>query len=167
MGNLPTKSRLWTFILEYYRKNKTTPDISAMLKGLGIQREKFRRAIKRLIAEGYLREDRSGTRKFYVILRMGNYVSRKSRMAKRVDSAEHKLVYIEWEDAFGIPGRWTDIEEVTEKSQRANIIRTVGWIISQNSKRIVLAASLDGFECATDGTIIPKSLIRKRRALTI
>ena len=59
-----------------------------------------------------------------------------------------KLVYIEWHDAHGVEPNWEWMEELLEKVDYICITKSVGWLIKENSKQVVvlphyIAASKD------------------------
>ncbi len=83
--------------------------------------------------------------------------------------AKLKLVYIEWEDARSIGSSWRDVKELLENAGAVPIIvKEVGWIVKEDKDTIVIVSSLDERKDKTfvsDGTILPKSLIRKRKVI--
>ena len=49
-----------------------------------------------------------------------------------------KLVYIEWHDAHGVEPNWEWMEELLEKVDFICITKSVGWLIKQNWKQVVV-----------------------------
>ncbi len=50
------------------------------------------------------------------------------------------LVFVEWEDSYGCSSRWQDIDP--EATPGVLLCRSVGWIVSQTKKCIVLVPHL-------------------------
>ena len=86
---------------------------------------------------------------------------------------KYKLVYVLWEDARGIGSSWRSIENVIEEltNESTWMVHQVGWIIHEDKKSIVMAASIDDREevgkFVAEGIRIPKVNIRKRKTLKI
>ena len=83
---------------------------------------------------------------------------------------KHKLIYLEWHDAFAAAG-WHTQASVDKFSKNIMIVRQVGWILSENEKYIVMAARHNEeteYQDPQWGNIqkIPKTWIRKRINLT-
>ena len=86
-----------------------------------------------------------------------------------------KLVYVEWEDAFGCSPHWTTLpgdeglEEVTVKPLLA---KSVGWVIREKGTSITIVPhlSMDHAHAEAQGCgdmTIPRSAIRKMACLKI
>lgn len=83
---------------------------------------------------------------------------------------KHKLVYIEWHDAFA-DSRWMSKNEVDNWKKGEFIVAEVGWIMEETNKQIILASRYnpaDNGDIAQWGSLqkIPKPWIRKRINLT-
>lgn len=52
-----------------------------------------------------------------------------------------KLVQVEWEDPYS-RGGWVDVSEVDKEFLKKSNCSTVGWILKENSQRIILASSI-------------------------
>lgn len=70
-----------------------------------------------------------------------------------------KRVYIEWYDAYTLDG-WTPIKEAIELTDRKYLVKTIGWLMSKNKKRVIIAHSVN--PALTMGLLhIPMSCIKK------
>ena len=84
-----------------------------------------------------------------------------------------KLVYVEWEDAFGCSSSWTEIPEVLEEvTAKPLLARSVGWVIRDKGTSITVVPhmSLDHAHAESQGCgdmTIPRSAIRKMVNLDI
>ena len=70
----------------------------------------------------------------------------------------HKLVYVEWEDASGL-SHWRD--DTTAKDALPIPVRSIGWLMAKNKKCITIAASLNNQGEHSDRNTIPKGCIIK------
>jgi hypothetical protein len=52
-----------------------------------------------------------------------------------------KRVYIEWVDAYTLD-EWTKIKDAIELTDRKYTVKTVGWLLSKNKKRLIIAHSV-------------------------
>ena len=83
---------------------------------------------------------------------------------------KHKLIYIEWHDAFA-SGSWFTKRELEDWKKGEFIVSEVGWLIEETSKQIILAArhnQEDNGDLEQWGSLqkIPKTWIRRRIDLT-
>lgn len=54
---------------------------------------------------------------------------------------KEKLVIIEWEDSFETQG-WTPIEEIKDDIHVSFKCISIGWILAENKRRIIIAPHL-------------------------
>ncbi len=91
---------------------------------------------------------------------------------------KYKLLYIEWEDACDSDGTWWTPEQVIAFGKEDGVLyKTVGWLIFENDKRIVVASNMEYQGSSSKiaeserkiGHIfkIPKGWIRKRKILKL
>lgn len=83
-----------------------------------------------------------------------------------------KLAQITWNDAYDIGG-WTSLEELSS-SATGTIAETVGWVIEDSEKRIILVQTVvpadfdpdnPDEECLRNAMVIPKETIIKVETL--
>lgn len=73
-----------------------------------------------------------------------------------------KMVYVEWEDSSGTYG-WSHDDP---KKQKPSLIKSVGFLQTENKKRVVITQSIDIKHGATDATMaIPRSAVRTLKEL--
>jgi len=53
-----------------------------------------------------------------------------------------KLVYIEWIDAHGVEPNWEWMDELLEKVNYVCVTKSVGWLIKENTKQVVVLPHL-------------------------
>jgi len=84
-----------------------------------------------------------------------------------------RLVYLEWADAIGCGNSWIEKSALNEWIDDSEwFIKTIGWILREDEKFIVLAHQVkpeDAFTEEQYGHIqkIPKTWIRKRKIIKI
>jgi len=83
-----------------------------------------------------------------------------------------KLIYLEWQDAFGNHS-WMTEDDVEDWSKGESIIKEVGWVYKEDKKSIVLVSrisipSSERWDSFQYGQVqkIPKTWIKKRINLT-
>ena len=84
-----------------------------------------------------------------------------------------KLIYLEWADAIGCGNSWITKAELNEWIDDSEwIIKSVGWVLREDDKFIVLAQQIkpeDNFTGEQYGHLqkIPKTWIRKRKVIKL
>ena len=73
-------------------------------------------------------------------------------------------VEVEWEDSTILQGGWEQISDILQRAKRAPRIRSVGFILADTERRLVIAASVHGSEAA-GVTVIPRGQIVKVKRL--
>jgi hypothetical protein len=74
-----------------------------------------------------------------------------------------KCWYIEWEDPASEHAGWFDLTEEELSKLHPAVCRSVGWILKENKKYIILVPHLiDKDNLGSGDTSIPKSLISKK-----
>jgi len=102
---------------------------------------------------------------------LGGVVQKKRKRPEKSNLLKDNLVYVEWEDAFGVTQEWTDISELEKK--KTCICASVGYLIEgieQKGHIIVvphLSADLDNSSIGCGEMIIPKTQIRVMRKLNM
>ncbi len=83
------------------------------------------------------------------------------------------LIYLEWADTIGCGNSWIPKSELNEWIDDSEwIIKTIGWVLREDDKFIVLAHQIkpaDSFTEEQYGHIqkIPKTWIRKREIINL
>lgn len=76
-----------------------------------------------------------------------------------------KIVEVEWEDAMTRDG-WANMDEYkVEPSERPALVRSVGYLITNDGDRVTLlqSANYDGRNVGSTSITIPAGCIRKMR----
>lgn len=81
----------------------------------------------------------------------------------RVPTRNHWRVEVEWEDSSLLHDGWEPIEDVLQRREAVRCM-SVGFVLADDAKGIVLASSVHGNE-VTGVTIIPKRAIVGRKRL--
>ena len=55
-----------------------------------------------------------------------------------------KLVLVTWNDAVEMEGGWHEIDTI--KQHDLAVCKTVGWIVEQNDKQIIIMSTIEGDE---------------------
>jgi hypothetical protein len=77
----------------------------------------------------------------------------------------HWRCEVEWEDSSLLAASWMEVSDILSSEQRSVVRCTsVGLILADDKKGIVLASSVHGSRAA-GVTVIPKGQIKKRRRL--
>lgn len=79
-----------------------------------------------------------------------------------------KLQLIEWVDSVGCASRWTTIQDPFPEIALSRC-RSVGWIVHENAKAIVIVPHLADMGDSTQGQgdlTIPKCAITRRKTLS-
>lgn len=75
------------------------------------------------------------------------------------------MISVEWEDSVLSHQGWEPIADVIDRQARDRVISTtVGIVLADDDRGVVIASSIHGNEAAGIVTI-PKSAIRKRKRL--
>tara|TARA_R100001163_G_scaffold54677_1_gene42002 strand:- start:746 stop:1009 length:264 start_codon:yes stop_codon:yes gene_type:complete len=75
-----------------------------------------------------------------------------------------KIVYVEWQDASHSCGQW--VTQGILEQEKLGSVESIGFVISENKERIILASSWDGTYASGEITI-PMKMIVKRRAVEV
>ena len=68
------------------------------------------------------------------------------------------IVKVEWLDAMSDDNTWQKIEDLERQTLR--IVYSVGWLLKDNPKTIILISSFDSeSQCGGGGTTIPKNCV--------
>jgi|TARA_R110002020_G_scaffold194964_1_gene395884 hypothetical protein len=84
--------------------------------------------------------------------------------SKETDVKKHqldkmKIVRVDWLDAMSDDNTWQDLKEL--KKQTLKSVYSVGWILAEDKKNIILISSFDeDAQSGGGGTVIPKSCIK-------
>ena len=81
-----------------------------------------------------------------------------------IPKKRHWRVEVEWEDSTVLQRGWYEIRDALERRDSVRCL-SVGFVLADDDKGVMLAASIHGNEAAGI-TVIPKSAIRKRRRLS-
>lgn len=82
-------------------------------------------------------------------------------MARRKHS-RNSIEYIEWEDHVSLAeSGWKDKSDA--HSLKAEVCKSVGFILRENSKEIVLVASIAGHQVDGEVCIIKKTIVKRER----
>lgn len=81
-----------------------------------------------------------------------------------IPSKDVHRVEVEWVDSTVIGGAWRLIEDIVSEYTDAPKCLSVGFLIGDDDKSVILAASVHGNE-ATGITIVPKTAIVRRKRL--
>ena len=75
-----------------------------------------------------------------------------------------KLVRVKWRDAKSEPSGWKSIEEI--RNGKAALVSSVGWIIKETKKDLILVSSIVDDHCDGD-VIIPRDWVQSIEELTV
>ena len=75
-----------------------------------------------------------------------------------------RRVEVEWQDSQVIGGSWEPIVDLLARREKSVRCRSVGFVLADDGRGIVLASSVNGAN-ATGVTIIPRRQIVKRRRI--
>lgn len=79
-----------------------------------------------------------------------------------------KKIYIEhiiWEDHSGGSSAWTDVNDIKNEVNDEYYIHTVGMVVSENAKRLVIVQNLAKNMLANHHMTIIKNSIKKRHKI--
>ena len=75
-----------------------------------------------------------------------------------------KVVWVEWVDSRAVDPSWFALDDADFDT---DLLQTVGFLVSEDKKRLVLVSGHDPhMGKVAGGMIIPKSAIRSRKVLT-
>lgn len=78
------------------------------------------------------------------------------------------LVYVEWVDSFSpASGGWRDNDDVAGDADKQLVCRSVGWIVAESKKTLVLAAHVSDSEERTGQMCIPQVAVVKRKKVKL
>jgi hypothetical protein len=70
-----------------------------------------------------------------------------------------KRIYIEWYDAYTLDS-WTPVKDAIELTDRMYLVKSIGWLLSKNKKRVIISHTIN--PVMTMGVLhIPVSCIKK------
>ena len=75
-----------------------------------------------------------------------------------------KLVLVKWRDAKSEPSGWKSIEEV--RKNKTALVSSVGWIIKETKKELILVSSIVEDHCDGD-TTIPRDWVQSIETLVL
>lgn len=89
----------------------------------------------------------------------------KKKINKKNIPTKYPLVHVEWEDAYSTGVGWQDKEDLKRLYDNKNcIIHSIGFLIENNKKYIILASQYDSQDTLYGRTIrIPRSWCKVKR----